>query len=499
MQGRKEPHIAIAGSGFSGLCLGIQLKQAGFDSFTIFEKSDRLGGTWRDNTYPGAACDVPSVSYSFSFEPKPDWSRKWSPQAEILRYMEDCAKKYRLHEHIRFGEDIESARFDEKNARWQLRTQKHEEFFADVFVCGVGQLQKPNSPDLPGLDDFTGPHFHSARWNHDVELRGKNVIVVGNAASAVQFIPQIAPEVSRLTILQRSANWMIPRGDRAFTEGEKQFFARYPLVQKLYRWLTWMRFELLFFPVMRKGGMLGRRIEDAAGKFIRETVDDTKLHEVLIPTYPPGAKRILVADDYYEALNRQNVELVTRPIDHFEEGGVVTQDGTRYPGDVVILATGFETNTFLAPMEIEGAGGGTLADAWSDGARAYMGLTHPGFPNFFMMYGPNTNLGHNSIIFMIECQARYILQCVERMTARDLALFDLLPEPMARFNEQLEQQLERSVWSQVENSWYRLQNGRITNNWSGTTLAYWWLTRRPDFQAYREVARDAFPRATPDR
>ena len=197
--------------------------------------------------------------------------------------------------------------------------------------------------------------------------------------------------------------------------------------------------------------------------------------------------------------NRQNVELVTHPIDHFEEGGVVTQDGTRYPGDVAILATGFETNTFLAPMEIEGAGGGTLADAWSDGARAYMGLTHPGFPNFFMMYGPNTNLGHNSIIFMIECQARYILQCVERMTARDLALFDLLPEPMARFNEQLEQQLERSVWSQVENSWYRLQNGRITNNWSGTTLAYWWLTRRPDFQAYREVPRDAFPRATPDR
>src|SRR5437667_215487 len=302
--------IAIIGSGFSGLCLGIQLKQAGIDSFTIFEKSDRLGGTWRDNTYPGAACDVPSFAYCFSFEQKTDWSRKWSPQEEIRDYMEHCARKYDVLRHIRFSTEIAGARFDEGESVWRLRTTNGEEITVDVLVSAVGQLSRPHIPDIPGLERFRGERFHSARWNHDVDLSRKRVAVIGNAASAIQFIPQIAPRVQRLTVFQRSPNWLLPRGDRAYSEREKRWFGRLPFLARLYRWWIWLQLEMRF-PLFRGNRLIAAVVRRIAERNLRELVADARLREVLVPDYPIGGKRIVISDDYYQALGRENVELVT--------------------------------------------------------------------------------------------------------------------------------------------------------------------------------------------
>jgi cation diffusion facilitator CzcD-associated flavoprotein CzcO len=485
--------IAIIGSGFSGLCLAIQLKKAGRESFTIFEKADRLGGTWRDNTYPGAACDVPAFSYCFSFEQKTDWSRKWSPQAEIRDYMDHCARKYDVLRHIRFGTEITGARFDEREAVWHLRTAAGEEIAAEVLVSAVGQLNRPLIPDLPGLDRFRGERFHSARWRHDYDLAGKRVAVIGNAASAIQFIPQIAPKTGHLSIFQRSANWMLPRGDRAYRAWETWCFTHVPLLARLYRWKLWAQLELRF-PLFRGNRFLAWAVRRLAEKNLRDLVVDPRLWPALLPDYPIGGKRILISDDYYQTFARKNVELVTSGIDHLTENGIVTQDGVEHAVDAVILATGFQSTAFLAPMHIEGLGGRSLADEWADGARAYRGMTVAGFPNFFMMYGPNTNLGHNSIIFMIESQTRYILGGIRTLVARDLTYLDVEPEAMRVYDEGVQAELAHTVWAATGKSWYKTEAGRITNNWSGSTLRYWWSTRRFDREHYR-----AQPRAEASR
>jgi len=343
--------VAIIGSGFSGLCLAIQLKRSGIDSFTIFEKSEHLGGTWRDNTYPGACCDVPAFAYCFSFEQKTDWTRKWAPQSEILAYMEYCARKYDLMPHIRFGTEIAAARWDDEQAVWRLSTTAGETAVADLLVSGVGQLNRPFTPDLPGLDRFKGAWFHSARWRHDLDLTGKTVAVVGNAASAIQFVPQIASTVAKLYIVQRSANWMLPRGDRSYGESEKRRFKRHPVLARLYRWWIWAHHEMNW-PIFVRNQFLASRLAAIAENSMREIVRDPKLQKALIPDYPVGGKRILISDDYYQTLNRGNVELVTDEIDHFAEHAVVTRDGRELAAEVVILATGFESTAFLAPMAI---------------------------------------------------------------------------------------------------------------------------------------------------
>jgi cation diffusion facilitator CzcD-associated flavoprotein CzcO len=487
-EGRRERRIVIIGSGFSGICLGIKLKQAGIETFTIFEKSDRVGGTWRDNTYPGAACDTPAFSYCFSFEQKTDWSRKWVPQPEILGYLEHCVRKYGLEPHLRFGSEVESARFDEHESVWRIRTTAGEEVAADVVVSGVGQLNRPSVPDLPGLHDFRGPCFHSARWDHTVDLAGKQVAVVGNAASAIQFVPQIAPEAGRLRIFQRSPNWMLPRLDRAYTEKEKQRFARFPLLAKLYRWWIWLQHESRF-PAFRRNAVVSRWLARIAEQNMRDQISSPELQHALVPDYPVGGKRILISDDYYATLERDDVELVTSPIDRLREDGLVTCDGRVHPADVVILATGFESTAFLAPMAIEGLGGRALTDEWKEGARAYLGMTVAGFPNFFMMYGPNTNLGHNSIIFMIECQTRYIIDCVRQLFGRRVDSIDLRADVMESYNAKLQEELSRTVWSATGKSWYKTSDGKITNNWSGTTARYWWKTRRADLRLYHQIVR----------
>ncbi len=491
----RSRRIVIIGSGFSGIGLGIQLKRAGIESFTILEKGERVGGTWRDNTYPGAACDTPAFSYCFSFEQKTDWSRKWSPQSEILGYLEHCTEKYGLRPHIRFGTEVAGARFDADACLWRIRTRSGEEIEAEVLVSSVGQLNRPSIPDVPGLDRFRGPCFHSARWEHGVELEGRRVAVIGNAASAIQFVPQIAPRVKQLTIFQRSPNWMLPRGDRAYSEAEKRRYGRFPWLARLYRWRIWLGHDV-WYPVFRGNAFLSRRFAGLAEKSMRAQVRDPALQEKLVPDYPIGGKRILISDDYYQALDRDDVEVVTSGIDHLSEDAVVARDGTRYPVDAVILATGFESTSFLAPMEITGTGGRSLQEEWRDGARAYLGMTVPGFPNFFMTYGPNTNLGHNSIVFMIECQARYIVDCVRAIVARDLAYIELHREAFEAYNERLQEELSRTVWAATGKSWYKTEAGLITNNWSGTTARYWWATRKADLGRFHLEARRRAPVTT---
>jgi cation diffusion facilitator CzcD-associated flavoprotein CzcO len=482
--------VLIIGSGFGGLGLGIRLARAGID-FTILEKAPSLGGTWRENTYPGAACDVPSVLYSFSFEPKTDWSRKWSPHGEIREYLEDCAARNGVLPHIRFNTEVTGARFDDASGTWTVRTASGEELTADVLVSAVGQLHHPVTPKLPGLESFRGPTFHSARWNHDVDLAAKRVAVVGNAASAIQFIPEIAPKVSKLTIFQRSANWMLPRGDRAYSEREKRWLTRVPGLAKLLRFWTWAQLELWLYPVVAGNRPLSRLQQWASTKYMESLVGDPVLRRTLRPDYPIGGKRILITDGYYEALGRENVAVVTDAIDHVTEDTIVTRDGTTHPADVVIFATGFRTNPFLAAIRIEGMDGRVLERDWAAGAEAYYGLTVPGYPNFFMLYGPNTNLGHNSIIFMMEAQMRYVLGALDTLEREQLRWVDVRPEVAGAYNARVQRKLATTAWAQAGPSWYKDAGGRITNNWPWSTLRYWWETHAFDAQSYRTAKRGA--------
>jgi cation diffusion facilitator CzcD-associated flavoprotein CzcO len=482
--------VAIIGSGFSGLCLAMRLKQSGIESFTILEKAERLGGTWRENTYPGCSCDIMAFAYCFSFEQKTDWSRKWVPHDEILGYMDHCAEKYEILPHCRFGSEVQAARFDPEAGVWRIRTARNgsevEEIEAEILISGVGQLHRPVVPKIPGLDSFEGQWFHSAEWNHDVDLTGKRVGVVGNGASAIQFVPEIAPEVEQLSVFQRSPNWLIPRGDRPYTKAEKRRFTRFPWLTKLYRSFLWARQELLY-SVMVGQRFFTKKWTQMSLDHMHESISDPALRAALTPDYPIGAKRILIHDDYFPALARDNVELVTSEIERIEGPNVITADGKARPFEVLIMATGFDTNSFLAPMAIEGLGGRLLDQEWKDGAEAFLGLTVTGFPNLFLMYGPNTNLGHNSILFMIECQSNYILKCIDEIQRKQLVYLDVLPETQQRFNEKLRRDLAGTAWAKVDHSWYKTDSGKITNNWSGPTIEYWWRTRNVDFRGYREV------------
>jgi cation diffusion facilitator CzcD-associated flavoprotein CzcO len=312
--------------------------------------------------------------------------------------------------------------------------------------------------------------------------------VIGNAASAIQFIPKVAPRVKQLTIFQRSANWMLPRNDRPYRAEEHQRFARYPFLARLYRWWIWGLYES-GFPVFLRNGRMSRKVEQLARQHIRSVVRDPKLQAALVPDYPVGGKRLLISDDYYQSLNRENVEVVTAGIDHLSEDGVVTKDGRSIPADVVIYGTGFESTSFLAPMEIHGLGGRALQDEWKGGAHAYRGITVSDFPNLFLMYGPNTNLGHNSIIFMIECQTDYILDCLRQMQERGIRCIDPRREVMEAYDARVQRELQRTAWAATGKSWYKTEDGRITNNWSGSTIRYWWNTRRADLSAYRQRVR----------
>jgi cation diffusion facilitator CzcD-associated flavoprotein CzcO len=474
------PRIAILGAGLSGLCMAIRLEQAGISSFTVYEKGTGVGGTWRDNDYPGAGCDVPSHLYSFSFLPSPDWSRHYAGQAEILRYIERSVDHFGVRERIVLGTEIVSARFDDAALQWRLEARDGRTFTADVLVTGLGQLNRPSVPRIQGLETFGGRAFHSARWDHTHELAGRRVAVIGTGASAVQFVPQIAPRVERLAVFQRTPNWIVPRNDAPYSDLAKGAFRRLPALEKLHRAAIYWSCEARFLGLAGPGRQaLATVMEVISKRHLEAQVADAGLRSKLLPAYPIGCKRVLISDDFYPALTRRNVDVVTSPIREVASEAVLTDDGARWPVDTIIFGTGFESHDFLAPLAIRGAGGRSLAEAWRDGAEAYLGMTVSGFPNLFVLYGPNTNLGHNSIVFMIECQVDYVLKCIDALRARGRASMDVRPGVMHAYNRDLQTRMRSTVWEAGCSSWYKTASGKVVNNWPRFTFEYRRATSSP--------------------
>ncbi len=491
---RTSPSIAILGTGFAGLCVGIQLLRAGITSFTIFEKASGPGGTWRDNTYPGAACDIPSHFYSFSFDRRADWSRAYARQPEILAYLEECVETYGLTPYIRYNTEATALRFDDERNAWRLTTAGGEQITADIVVSGLGQLNRPAYPEIDGLDTFAGPAFHSARWEHDIELTGKRVGVVGTGASAVQFIPPVARQASHLTVFQRTPNWVIPKQDRAFSERTKNRFRRHPSLERLVRWLLYGLLEINF-NTMRRRSKVGAAMEAAARSQLKAQVTDPDLRSKLTPDFPVGCKRVLIASDFFPVLAQPSTTVCTETIAEVNPAGVRTIDGEQHDLDVLIFGTGFTSTEFLAPMQVTGRDGVDLNDAWRDGAEAFLGITVAGFPNLFLLYGPNTNLGHNSIVFMIEAQTRYLLHCLAQMQDKDLQWIEVRADAMSEFNTAIQKAVDGTVWGTSCTSWYKNAAGKVTNNWPRHTYRYWWLTRRANLSVFHTGRADGAAQA----
>ena len=507
VEGRPVPTVAIVGGGLSGLATAIQLVRCGIRSFTVVEQSDGVGGTWRDNVYPGAACDVPSHLYSFSFAPKTDWSRRFAEQPEILDYAEDLVERYHLHPHLRLSSTVVGARYDETGDRWELtlRTPDGEEVLhADTVVFACGQLNRPHLPDIEGRDGFAGPSWHSARWDHSVDLTGKRVAVVGSGASAIQFVPPVAAVAGSTTIFQRSPSYVGPKKDRPYRATTRTLLQRVGPLRAAYRWWIYWTLEARWL-AFRRDSWAGRRFQELMATGIREGVVCDRLPErSVVPDYPVGCKRILISNDWYPALLRPDVTVVDTPVTRIEADAVVTADGVRHPADVLIFGTGFATTDFLAHLPVTGPGGRTLADAWAGGAHAYLGTAVAGFPNCYVLYGPNTNLGHNSILFMVERQLNLFLQALAVQTAglggRPAAV-EVTGAAYDADDRSTQRRLGRTAWAGACTSWYKDASGRITNNWPTWTVRYWWDTLRlrpadfdvtptapgPDGRAHQEI------------
>ncbi len=469
----KKPSVAVIGAGLGGLCAGIKLKEAGFEDLVILEKAERVGGTWAANTYPGCACDTPVALYQFSFAPSLRWSHLFPRHQEVQKYAEDLADDFKLRPHIRLGDEAVSATWDEGRAQWHIKTRGGKTYQVSTIVSALGQLNRPTIPAIEGGDSFVGPSWHSARWNHAVSLKGKRVGVVGSAASAVQLIPEVAKEAAHLTIFQRTPNWLLPRLDRPITEEEKALMMTAPHVAGLGRDLIYQNADHLFwqaFAWTKEGRAAYTRV---ALNHLDEQVADEALRKKLTPDYPIGCKRILFADDFYPTLTRPNVSLVTDPITRITAKGIETKGGENHPLDVIIYATGFETTGWEWSMHVAGRAGTRLHDVWAKGPEAYLGITAAGFPNLFMLYGPNTNLGHNTITFMLERQVEYAVKALQAMEAKNLAAIEVKKTVQDRFNRDLQAALAKTTWADPHcHSWYKTADGRITQNWSSHTRDY---------------------------
>jgi cation diffusion facilitator CzcD-associated flavoprotein CzcO len=483
------PSIAIVGSGFGGLGTAITLKRMGLESFTVLERGDSVGGTWRDNTYPGAACDIPSQIYSYSFELKPDWSSRFGSQREIKAYLEHCADKYGVRQHIRLGCEVVAAAFDEESARWRVELADGEALEVDVLVCATGQLSRPKVPDLPGGDSFAGCQFHSARWDHGVDLRGRRVAVIGSGASAIQIVPAIADEVASVHIFQRSPNWVVPKHDRTYSRVEQAAYRRFPGLQRLHHNLLWLWYESRFAWPHRSMSLFRRAWEARSRRMIRRQVNgDAALAAAVTPDYPLACNRLLISNDWYPTLTREHVELVASGVERIVPEGVVTADGRTVGVDVIVWATGFTATEFLAPIRVTGRDGRILHEEWADGAEAYLGMAVAGYPNLFMMYGPNTNSIHNTIVFMLECQARYIAGAVEHLAGNETRWVDVRPVVQRAFNADIQRRLGNTVFGAGCSSWYKTPSGKVTAMWPGSWVAYARATRRFDPAVYRQGA-----------
>lgn len=474
----------IIGTGFGGLGMAIALRKAGLDDFVLLEKQHDVGGVWRDNSYPGAACDVPSHLYSFSFEPNPNWSRVFATQAEIHNYLRHCADKYQLRPHIRFGAEVAQASYDEYRALWTVTLSDGQQLTSRLLITATGQLSRPALPKLEGLDSFKGRSFHSAQWDHDHPLRGQRIAVIGTGASAIQFVPAIADEVASLKVFQRSPAYILPRPDRAYSEGERALLSRLPWLMKLLRARIYVQYEARALGFTRFKGLMTLAAGRPFRKLLKQQVRDPALRRQLTPDYPIGCKRILLSSEYLATMSKPHLTLVTEGIRRITADGVETTDGRHHAVDTLIFGTGFAATEFLAPMRITGRGGIDLNEAWQGGAQAYLGLTVPGFPNLFMLYGPNTNLGHNSIVYMLESQIAHVLRCIQAMQQRQADTIEVDAQHYAHFNAQVQQRLTSTVWNGCK-SWYVDATGHNSTNWPGFTWSYRWLTRHTSLHAYR--------------
>ncbi len=461
--------VIVLGAGMSGLAMAISLKRAGIDDFVVLERSPALGGTWWDNRYPGAHVDVPAPLYCFSFAPNPDWRRRFPAAREIRAYMERCADRFGLRPHLRLGTAIRRARFDEARGAWDIETDDGQRLCARFFVCSTGPLNQPRWPDIAGLADFAGLRLHSAQWDPSALRPGLRIGVIGTGSTASQLVPPLAADARRLHLFQRTANWVLPRMDRRYTALDRAL-ARVPP----YAWAV-RRFWFHVLEWGRRGfdeGTLARRgMLRTAEAHLRAQVPDATLRARLTPPYPLGCKRLIYSNDFYPALTRPNVELVTEPIVRVTPGGIVTADGRERALDALVCATGFDTTHLLSSVEVRGSAGRTLREAWAAGPEAYRGVTVAGFPNLFLMLGPNTGTGHTSTLLYIEPQVAYAIAAMRRVRAGGHRWVDVRPEVQAAHNEALQARLAGSVWSACR-SWYRMEGGRIVALWPGFTREY---------------------------
>lgn len=472
----RKVRTAIVGGGFGGIAAAHALRQRGQDAFVMLERGDRIGGVWRANTYPGITCDVPSHVYSLSFAPNPRWTRRFSPGEEIQAYLVDVMRRFDLDKHVRVNSDVTRATFDDASGRWRLELRDGDAVDAEVVVSACGQLTRPAIPPLPGLDTFRGDWFHSANWPNDRNFDGARIAVVGTGASAIQFAPSLAPVVDHMTIFQRSAPWVIPKLDTEYGRAKRWLYARFPRLQRFARWFWQTQLESLA-PVFTRRPALPARILTTVFRWLTalqrfaQLRGNRRLIEATTPDYPIGCKRVLLTSNWYPTLRRENVALCTSPIRECVVDGVVTEDGMHHEVDTIAFGTGFTATEFLAPMEVLGRGGVSIRDSWKDGAEAFLGMTVPEFPNFFILYGPNTNHGTGSAVEVVEVQARYAAQAVDLLASDRAARFEVRREVHDTFKQELQRRLKESVWTGCT-SWYVTETGRITNNWPGSPAEY---------------------------
>ncbi|QNN52426.1 flavin-containing monooxygenase [Nocardioides mesophilus] len=480
----RHVRVLVVGAGFGGLGMAIRLQQQGERDFAVLDKGEEVGGTWRDNTYPGAACDVPSQLYSFSFAPNPDWSRSFSPQAEIQAYLRRVARESGVLDRFFFGTSLERASWDDEAARWRVVTSAGE-LSADVLVTATGGLSEPRMPAIDGVDEFERTIFHSARWDHEQDLAGKRVAVIGTGASAIQIVPELARTVAHLDVYQRTAPWVIPRRDRAYSSLERLALRHLPPLRRAYRTAIYWAREC-YVPGFTIDPRLAAPAERAARANIARAIHDPGLQAAVTPTYRLGCKRVLLSNDYYPALAQDHVALVTDPIRRISRTGVVSADGTERPVDAIVVATGFHTTEQPIAARIRGREGRSLAEVWAgEGMNAYKGTTVHGFPNLFQIVGPNTGLGHSSMVFVIESQIAYVLDALATMRRRGLASVQPTAAAQHRWNAALQRRMKRTVWSTGGcSSWYLDAHGRNTTLWPRTTFVFRRLLSSFDVERY---------------
>jgi cation diffusion facilitator CzcD-associated flavoprotein CzcO len=474
-----ELDVAVIGAGVGGIAAGAMLTDLGL-RFAIFDKGNTVGGTWRDNTYPGCACDVPSHLYSLSFAQNPEWSRSYPAQPEIEAYLEKVTDDLDLRRSITFGAEIVATRWDDVEQRWTIVLADGQEHRARSVILATGPLSRPSLPEIAGIADFTGTMFHSAQWKHDHSLEGERVAVIGTGASAVQFVPEIAPLADHVTVFQRSAPWVLPRDDRAAPQWRRSLYRRLPIMQRLHRWRVYLRQEMLATAFVGRGRaaqQLAAKIKDEVRKHIAASITDPEMQTALLPNYEPGCKRMLIANSWYPTLARSDVSLCTAQIKEITPTGVRTADGVHHEVDTIILGTGFSASDYPGPVGITGRHGLELAEHWRDGARAHFGIAVDGFPNFYVLAGPNTGLGHNSIIFMIEAQLHYVRGALLDQRRKGLTATSVRTDVVNRFYAGVQRRLLKTVWTTGCSSWYRSAAGQVDTIWPATTIEYWLRTR----------------------